>query len=148
LSYIIIRFSEAPDTGSLPDCVTQAGIPVEATNSKSLFFTYVLKSDRHDYYYKGHCQDLEKRISQHNSGMTKSIRSYIPFHLVYFEIFQTEAEAVKREKYFKSAAGRRFLKRNWPRSTRSVFATYQLSRCHSFGSSVNICDVNQHLKLV
>jgi putative endonuclease len=76
-----------------------------------MFYTYVLKSTIHNYYYKGHCQDLEKRILQHNAGMTESIRPYIPFELVYFETFITEIEAVAREKYFKSAAGRRFLKK-------------------------------------
>jgi len=43
--------------------------------------------------------------------MTDSIRPYIPFKLVYFEEFITRNEAIKREKYFKSAAGRRFLKK-------------------------------------
>jgi putative endonuclease len=42
--------------------------------------------------------------------MTESIKSYIPFVLVYFEEFQTREEAIKREKYFKTAAGRKFLK--------------------------------------
>ena len=97
-----IRVSEAPDSGSIPD---------EATNFKeSMYYTYVLKSNEHDYFYKGHCQDLEKRIIQHNSGMTKSIRPYIPFKLVYFEKFETEKEVIAREKYFKTSAGRRFLK--------------------------------------
>jgi putative endonuclease len=41
--------------------------------------------------------------------MTESIRPYIPFEVVYFEEFETEKEAIAREKYFKSAAGRRFL---------------------------------------
>ena len=71
----------------------------------------MLKSLEHDYFYKGHCQDLQKRISQHNSGMTESIKPYIPFKLVYFEEFETEKDAIDREKYFKSAAGRRFLKK-------------------------------------
>jgi putative endonuclease len=62
-------------------------------------------------FYKGHCHDIEKRILQHNSGMTESIRPYIPFKLVYFEEFETEKEAIAREKYFKSGAGRRFLKK-------------------------------------
>ena len=75
-----------------------------------MFYAYVLKSIQHNYYYKGHCQDLVKRLEQHNSGITESIRPYIPFRLVYFETFHTEIEAIKREKYFKSAAGRRFLK--------------------------------------
>jgi len=75
-----------------------------------MYFAYVIKSIEHNYLYKGHCQDLEKRIHQHNSGMTESIRPYIPFKLIYCEQFETEREAIEREKYFKSAAGRRFLK--------------------------------------
>ncbi len=76
-----------------------------------MFYAYVLKSVNRDYYYKGHCQDIDVRLTQHNSGMTDSIRPYIPFKIVYFETFETEREAIIREKYFKSAAGRRFLKK-------------------------------------
>ena len=75
-----------------------------------MFYAYVLKSVHHDYFYKGHCRDLEKRIEQHNSGMTTSIKPYIPFVLAYFETFLTEAEAIEREKYFKTSASRRYLK--------------------------------------
>jgi len=75
-----------------------------------MFYTYVIKSVTCDYFYKGHCEDLEIRLKQHNSGTTESIKSYIPFQIVYFEEFATREEAVKREKYFKSAAGRKFLK--------------------------------------
>ena len=73
------------------------------------FFAYVVKSDNHDFYYKGHSEDLEKRLLQHNSGMTESIRPFLPVSLVYYESFQTRAQAIAREKYFKSAAGRRYL---------------------------------------
>ena len=76
-----------------------------------MFFAYVLKSINSDYYYKGHCQDLDKRLEQHNSGMTFSTRPYRPFKIVYFESFEFEVDAIRREKYFKSAAGRRFLKK-------------------------------------
>ena len=80
-------------------------------NFTSMFFAYVLKSELHDFYYKGHCHDLDKRLSQHNAGFTTSIRPYIPFRIVYFESFHSEKEAIAREKYFKSAAGRRYLKK-------------------------------------
>ena len=75
-----------------------------------MYYTYVLKSEHFDYYYKGHCQELEQRLKEHNSGMTLSIRQYIPFRIVYFERFTSLEEAIQREKYFKTAAGRRFLK--------------------------------------
>jgi putative endonuclease len=76
-----------------------------------MFYTYVIKSVSFDYFYKGHCEDLKIRLKQHNSGMTASIKPYIPFEIVYFEEFAIREEAIKREKYFKSAAGRKFLKR-------------------------------------
>ena len=95
-----IRVSEAPDPGSIPG---------EATKLKSMFYAYVLKSITHDFYYKGHCEHPEERLAEHNSGMTKSIRPYIPFQLIYKEAFVTREEAIAREKYFKTSAGRRFL---------------------------------------
>ena len=76
-----------------------------------MFYAYVLKSVNHDFFYKGHCQDLDKRLVQHNAGMTESIRPYIPFRIIYKEEFSTEQEAIAREKYFKSSAGRRYLKK-------------------------------------
>ena len=75
-----------------------------------MHYAYVLKILNFDFYYKGHCQNIEERLTQHNSGMTISIKKYIPFKVVYFEEFESREEAIKREKYFKSAAGRRFLK--------------------------------------
>jgi len=81
-----------------------------------MFYTYVIKSLKFDYYYKGHCENLDKRIEQHNSGMTESIKIYVPFVLVYFEEFETREETIKREKYFKTSTGRRFLKAKIPAS--------------------------------
>jgi putative endonuclease len=97
-----IRASEAPDSGSIPDEATETII--------CMFYAYVIKSVHHDYLYKGHCEDLSIRMKQHNSGMTKSIVPFLPFELVYFEAFETRADAIKREKYFKTSAGRRFIK--------------------------------------
>jgi len=74
-----------------------------------MFYAYVLRSLTAEFYYKGHCEDLENRLKQHNLGMTPSNRKYVPFEIVYFEAFETRQEAIRREKYFKSAAGRRFL---------------------------------------
>jgi len=76
-----------------------------------MFYAYVLRSMTHDYFYKGHCEDLQRRLTQHNSGITKSIAPYLPFEIAYFEEFQSEEEAIRRERYFKSSAGRRYLKK-------------------------------------
>jgi putative endonuclease len=95
-----IRVSEAPDPGSIPG---EATSPVR-------YYAYVLKSVNQEYYYKGHCKDLLIRLHQHNSGKTVSLRPYLPMTIVYSEEFETEVEAIKREKYFQSSAGRRYLK--------------------------------------
>jgi len=74
-----------------------------------MFYTYVIKSINSHHFYKGHCENLEVRLKEHNSGKTKSIKAFIPFEIVYFEKFATREEAIKREAYFKSGAGRAFL---------------------------------------
>jgi len=74
-----------------------------------MYFAYVIKSLKDGSLYKGHCQNLEIRLQQHNNGKTRSIRTKIPFELIYFEEFATREEAIIREKYFKNGAGRRFL---------------------------------------
>ncbi len=76
-----------------------------------MFYAYVLKSLNHEYFYKGHCENLEIRLKEHNSGKTSSIKPFIPFKISYSEEFESREEAINREKYFKSAAGRRFLQK-------------------------------------
>jgi putative endonuclease len=75
-----------------------------------MFYAYVIKSTSQEYFYKGHCKDISIRLQEHNMGKTKSNKHYAPFELVYFESFESEKEAISREKYFKTAAGRIFIK--------------------------------------
>ncbi|MEP3839083.1 MAG: GIY-YIG nuclease family protein [Algibacter sp.] len=75
-----------------------------------VYYTYVLESDVDGRLYKGHSDDLKKRLKEHNSGKTKSTKGYIPWRLVYFEKFLTREESVLREKYFKTGSGRDFIK--------------------------------------
>lgn len=75
-----------------------------------MFYAYVIKSKNSDHFYKGYCEHLEKRLEEHNSGKTKSNKAYLPFEIVYFEKFDDRDSAINREKYFKTASGRRYLK--------------------------------------
>ena len=48
--------------------------------------------------YSGYTVNLEKRILSHNKGKgAKYTRSRLPVKLVYYEIFNTKAEAMKKE---------------------------------------------------
>ena len=75
-----------------------------------MYYVYVLYSEKFKRFYKGYSKDLENKLKQHNSGMVISSKPYLPWRIIYYEKHESKEEALKREKYFKTAAGRRFLK--------------------------------------
>ncbi len=74
------------------------------------FYVYVLKSESSVRTYVGHSKDIKNRVAEHNSGKSKATRGKDPWKLVYSEEFETRAEAMKREKHFKTQIGRLWLK--------------------------------------
>ena len=62
-----------------------------------MFYLYILKSVKDLGYYIGFTEDIEKRIKEHNTGKTRSIKHRLPFELVYKEEYSTKTEARKRE---------------------------------------------------
>ena len=75
-----------------------------------VFFTYVMMSERDNKLYIGFTNDLEKRIEDHRKGFVASTANRRPLKLVYYEACLNDQDALKREKYFKTGFGRRFLK--------------------------------------
>ena len=71
---------------------------------------YIIKSELAGRYYRGCCADFEKRLAEHNAGKTKSTKAYRPWAKVYIETFENKTDALKREKYFKTRSGYRWLK--------------------------------------
>ncbi len=63
------------------------------------YFAYVIKSVHFDYFYKGHCEDLEKRIKEHNAGKTKSNKAYLPFIIFYYEEFKPGTKQLKKKNF-------------------------------------------------
>ena len=74
-----------------------------------MFYTYVLRSRKDDKLYTGFTKDLKRRVEEHNQGLVSSTRNRRPLHLIYYEACLNETDAIKREKYFKSGFGRRFI---------------------------------------
>jgi len=74
-----------------------------------MFTVYVLQ-DKNGKIYKDHTEDLVRRFSEHCAGQTKSTKNFVEPRIMYTEQFKTRGEAIFREKYFKTAAGRKFLK--------------------------------------
>ncbi|WP_194776775.1 GIY-YIG nuclease family protein [Pararhodonellum marinum] len=75
-----------------------------------MYFAYILKSLKDSGFYYGHSNNLEKRLIEHNKGKVRSTKSRTPFILYYSEKFPTKSEAYKREMFFKSIEGYKFLK--------------------------------------
>jgi len=74
-------------------------------------FVYVLKSLSAEKFYTGHTDDLERRLLEHNSGHGYYTKRFMPWIMAYREDVDSKDEAIKREKYLKSAAGRRWVKK-------------------------------------
>ena len=74
------------------------------------YTVYVLE-DSKGKVYKGVTNDLKRRLREHRSKHTKTTSRMEGINVVYIENFDTFEVARKRELYFKSAAGRRFLKK-------------------------------------
>ena len=66
---------------------------------------------KHGSFYTGITWNLEKRLAEHNSGMSLSTKGKLPVKLVYTEKFVDKFEAAKREKEIKGWT--RLKNRNW-----------------------------------
>ena len=75
-----------------------------------MYYAYILKSLKNNRYYYGSCEDIEKRLETHNNGLVKSTKGRRPFILHYKETFANRSDAFKREQFFKTIEGYRFLK--------------------------------------
>lgn len=74
-------------------------------------YVYVLRSLKDHQFYVGLARDLPLRVQQHNKGLVTSTKKRVPFELVYWEGCLNEGDAARREKYLKSAWGKRYIKR-------------------------------------
>jgi putative endonuclease len=75
-----------------------------------MFYVYVLRSLKDGKLYAGFTEDLRRRIKEHNKGQESSTKRGVPFELVYYEACQSKYDALRREKYLKTAYGKRYLK--------------------------------------
>lgn len=67
------------------------------TATPKLNYTYILKCSD-DTLYTGWTTDIDKRLLCHNSGQgAKYTRARLPVELLYYEIFPTKKQAMRRE---------------------------------------------------
>ena len=78
-----------------------------------MYYIYIIENEKDKSWYIGFSVDVKRRISEHNSKIggqytsTKKGR----WNLVYIEGYSNKLDALGREKYLKSGAGRKYLKK-------------------------------------
>lgn len=75
-----------------------------------MFYTYVLISTKDNKLYVGWTNDLKNRLVKYLKGFVDSTKDRRPLKLIYYEACLDKEKAIKREKYFKTGFGRRYLK--------------------------------------
>jgi putative endonuclease len=74
-----------------------------------MFFVYILESEKNGRFYVGYSEDPQRRLADHNVGKVISTRNHRPWIKAYEETFNTETEAIRREREIKSKKSRTFL---------------------------------------
>ena len=78
-----------------------------------MYYVYTIYSVDYKRYYVGKTDNLKRRLTEHNLGKTISTKSFRSRTFVLTESFETRSDTRIREKYLKSAAGRRWRKQSF-----------------------------------
>ena len=70
---------------------------------------YVLQSLSDSSFYVGMALDPVRRLNEHNAGRSKYTKGHTPWKIIYEEKQPDWAAARLREKYLKTAAGKKWL---------------------------------------
>ena len=73
---------------------------------KDFYYVYVLRSLKDRLFYIGSSANVEHRLLEHNQGKNISTKNRRPFELIFYEAFPSKADALRREKYFKTTKGK------------------------------------------
>jgi len=77
---------------------------------KLVYCVYVLLSLKDKQFYIGYTTNLHERLTSHIQGNSQATEFRRPFILLFCEYFLSKHDATRREKYFKTTAGKKGLK--------------------------------------
>jgi len=64
-------------------------------------YVYIIYSEKFDKYYKGYSLNPYRRLKQHNNAESRYTAHFIPWKLVFLQIFDSKKQALIREKAIK-----------------------------------------------
>jgi putative endonuclease len=71
---------------------------------------YILYSLKDHKLYIGNTKNLQRRLTEHFQGRSKSTAPRRPLQLLFCEYYFSKYDAQRREKYFKTTAGKKTLR--------------------------------------
>ena len=74
-----------------------------------MFYTYIIYSTTNDKYYIGQCEDLEKRLSDHNNSRSAYTKSGKPWVLKWSKQWDARSEAIAEERRIKKKKSRKYV---------------------------------------
>jgi predicted GIY-YIG superfamily endonuclease len=78
----------------------------------SVKYVYILQSEQDaEHFYSGITDDLDARLSRHNSGEVPHTAKYRPWRIKSYVAFTDDTQAFAFEKYLKSGSGRAFARK-------------------------------------
>ena len=75
-----------------------------------MYYVYILLDKINSKIYVGRTSNLKERIKQHLRGKTWTTARMKDLELIFYEAFKAKADAIRREKYFKTSKGKSSLK--------------------------------------
>ena len=96
------------------------------------YCVYILYSLKDDMFYIGYTANFERRMQEHAQGKTKSTSLRRPFVPLLCEYYFSKKDSLRREKYFKSSAGKRVLRLMLQESLVSVKNANAVVKCEPF----------------
>jgi putative endonuclease len=79
-----------------------------------MFYTYILESMvSAGEFYRGHTDDLKRRLMEHNTGKCHHTAKYKPWKVKFYAALETLELARQFEQYLKSGSGHAFAKRHF-----------------------------------
>lgn len=84
------------------------------------YIIYWLISENHKNTYVGYSNNIQDRIKQHKHKQVNSTKYFDKFRCFKLENVENIQQAIKREQYWKSSAGRKILKLYYQRIIKNL----------------------------
>ena len=88
------------------------------------YWVYILQSLKDHSFYIGYSSDVDRRLVQHNTSNSGYTARKQPWVLVHSEMFISETEAIRRERFIKKQKDKAFIIRLIVRPLRSILECF------------------------